>query len=541
MRDGLPLVAPDDTLTTVAEIAHGKLWEPRRFAFQLPSVGIGNDIQPDENKREFLITSGRVYPPVPSSTVDVSAALSRVPPIYRNVEADALPDVLRLDRMAVGYFKEVSGRNKGLWNQAVCVFYASTYLTRNRRDDQKRAEAMCAQFLKVRALMQNSLSQNASEFSNPYNRNQVTNIWLSEVSAIWPTDDNDPRVRDAVGFIMPKINTPTTGTKIENREIEVDPLSFPWSVLSDDRQAAPGDLILFQMNQARDEAEWLRELTHEYGHVALPAFGGFKPPFEPFANGLIGETLGAIWAASAPSAWEYPSEFGLSWDKAKFSAALSTQVATEAMPSLRDWKTRGPISPLRRDLNGPGLQYLQGMTVYIERVYGAEVLGAAFSPLISKPAKLSEDYVAPKAIATEALMLSFPAALNNTRAAGDQNAGAGVLPIWLPGAIDGAVISAEDFIARANLKVKAGQKISGWLYVPARLNTLHLEWKAAMVSPNSLQSDASLKSSVSKVMVAGGNIANNAADIDFKTRPGWQRFSLTARADLELVAAQFQP
>lgn len=536
LRDGLPLVAPDDALVTVAEIAHGKLWTPRRFTFQLPSTAIHANqkfrLNPQAftREREFLVTSGRVYPPVPTSAVNTGNLLWRVPPIYRTVAAEALPGVLRHDRMAIGYFKETSGPEKGLWRQAARVFYASSYLTRGRRDDRLRAEALCAQFLKVRALIENSMG-----LSNAYSRSGITNLWLSEVSALWPKDDDDPRVRFNVGVQMPKINTPTSGTQIENREIDVEPASYPWRAGARQNDGAPGDILFFQLTAPRDEAEWLRQMTHEYGHVSLPAIGGFKPPLEPFANGLIGETLGLMWAASAPAAWKLPAEFGVYADDAKFSQALSAHVTTQAVSSLRAWKSRGPLSPLRRDTTALGLQYLQGMAVYAERVYGADVLGAAFSPLLADEMKAFASSVKPRAITTESLMASFPAALSDPFSKNGV-APSGVLPIWLPGALGGVQISTEDFLARANLKMKAGEKVSGWLYVPARASVLHLEWKTALTAPNSLETDAGGKMNA----VPAFSDANNAAGFDVKKRSGWQRLSFTARADLELVAAQFE-
>jgi hypothetical protein len=162
LRDGLPRVAPDDTLMTVAEIAHGNLWQPRRFTFTTSAATFEPRASSDKTEHEFLITSGRVYPPVPAGAADVAAVLSRVPPLYRGVSPEALPAVLRLDRMIVGYEKQTDGADTGLWRQAVRVFYASTFLTRGQRDDRARAETLAAQFLKVHALF-----QNATGLTNP--------------------------------------------------------------------------------------------------------------------------------------------------------------------------------------------------------------------------------------------------------------------------------------------------------------------------------------------------------------------------------------
>lgn len=385
LRDGLPRVAPDDTLTTVAEIAHGKLWQPRRFQFTTSLSVFEPHASTDKTSHDFLITSGRVFPPVPNGATDVAAVLTRMPPLYRGVPPEALPSVLRLDRMVVGYEMQTRGPDKGLWRQAVRVFYASTFLTRGQRDDRARAETMAAQFLKVHALF-----QKAMDVKNPYNENDITTLWLSEVSALWPRDDSDPRVRDSLGLIMPRVNTPISihgdGPK-DNIEIAVSPFSYPWRGGPAKKDFVPGDITLFTPGTARSESEWLREIMHEYGHVALPPIDGFAPPLEPFANGAIGETLGALWAANTPQNWQSEKLFSTKRGRdchGETSNQLNGQVQNQALPSLQAWQTHGPTSPLRRDRSSLGLQYLQGLSVYIERTYGADVLGAAFSPLMKK-------------------------------------------------------------------------------------------------------------------------------------------------------------
>lgn len=548
LRDGLPRVAPDDTLTTVAEIAHGKLWQPRRFEITTASSTFeprsGSD-PPEKSEHEFLITSGRVYPPVPSGATDVAAVLTRVPPLYRNVPPEALPAVLRLDRMVVGYEKQTSGEDKGLWRQVVRVFYASTFLTRGQRDDRVRAETLAAQFLKVHTLFQNALGSR-----NPYNADDITTLWLPEVSALWPRDDTDPRVRDALGIIMPRVNTPISirgdGPK-ENIEIAVSPTSYPWRGGAAQNDFLPGDVVLFAPATSRPETEWLREMMHEYGHVALPPIDDFQPPLEPYANGVLGEALGMLWAANAPQNWQGEKEFGVQNDSENFAAEFQNQVEQQALPALQTWQTRGPISALRRDGSTLGLQYLQGLAVYIERTYGADVLGAAFLPLVEKNLTVIEpkssdprlintsatnappktaNLTTDSLVATFAIMLRDPFSKTGV-------APSGVLPVWLPGALDIPNRKAEDLIARANLKLKAGERVGGWFFVPPSANVLHLEWQAA--APDALSFDAASRPGVARAVNA-----NNAADLDLKNRNGWQRLSFAAKADVEIVASQFE-
>ncbi|RYG56737.1 hypothetical protein EON80_29035, partial [bacterium] len=91
LRDGLPLIAPDDTLDSIASIAHGKLWTPRRFIFDPGPITADIGGAP-ASKFEFMVTDGKLFPPVAANN-----ALSRIPPYYQNVPEDKLPDVLKLD------------------------------------------------------------------------------------------------------------------------------------------------------------------------------------------------------------------------------------------------------------------------------------------------------------------------------------------------------------------------------------------------------------------------------------------------------------
>jgi hypothetical protein len=547
LRDGLPTIAPDDALDIIAGVAHGGLWKPLRVAVDFSGSGFDpraageSPLSLDLNagRREFLVTSGRLYPPVPSSAVDPAAVMARVPPLFRTVRPDALPEVLKLDRMTVGYEREVAGERKGLWRQVVRVFYPSTYLTKERRDDRPRAEALCLQFLKVHAVVKDALG-----LDNMWSQDGVTTLWLSEVSSWWPRDDDDPRVRAALGSRMPKINVPTKDQTLPT-EINTPPTSIPWNAAGQ-TDSAPGEIMFFKIAEPRAEAEWLRETMHEYGHAVLPPLDGFKPPLEPYGNGLLGETLDMLWAASASSAWNIPADFGVvPVDGDALAAALREHVNHNALPALKFWRGKGPAASLRRDGTATGLQYLQGLATYIERVYGAKALGRACTPLIAKAVNTTDPLSRLVALNTDSLMASFPGSLRDafgTSASGAQvrivvgeNADRKVLPIWLGGAFGASTQSADDLIARAPLQLKAGQRASGWLYIPQQASTLRLEWQSA-ARAGALQVEGAHLTPL-KPLETG---ANNAATLDVKTRPGWQRLTLIAQADLTLVAAQFE-
>jgi hypothetical protein len=147
----------------------------------------GRDVLAEVGRsRELLITSGKLFP-AQRKAADGSIRLWRTPPLYDSVKPAALPAALRMDRVTLGYIREVDGPNAGLWRQVARVFYASTYLTCAIAMTAPRAESLCEQFLKAAALMRVQTG-----LTNPYAADGVTTIWLAETSAWWPADDEEP-------------------------------------------------------------------------------------------------------------------------------------------------------------------------------------------------------------------------------------------------------------------------------------------------------------------------------------------------------------
>ncbi len=53
-------------------------------------------------------------------------------------------------------------------------------------------------------------------------------------------------------------------------------------------------IYIYDVYASRSPEEWLREITHEYGHYALPGVTGFTSP-EAWANGFLGQRLFVYW------------------------------------------------------------------------------------------------------------------------------------------------------------------------------------------------------------------------------------------------------
>lgn len=505
LRRGLPLVAPDDVLETIAAQAHGGLWKPLRQNFDPQKIGDsgGGEL----SKTQFLITDGKLFPPVNESSAQ--AQLVQIPPLYRRVDVNRLPSSLLLDKMVAGYEKQASGPNKGQWRQWVRVFYASTFLTKDRRDDLPRAKALATQFLRVHDLFDRQLGA-SNLFARGEKTEGVTTLWLLEISALWPNDDDDPNVLLQIG---PKMPTPNVGATKPPDEPETTSLERPWGApISGQLNSAPGEILFWKSPMARPEAEWLREVAHEYGHVALPGFAGFRPPLEPFGNGKLGETLGMLWAAQNPEIFARD----MSSDLPQFSGEVRAHVGDEAFPAWKSFVASGPNAPVARG-SAADLRLLQGGAVALERIYGAKFLGRSMAPMLANaPADT---------MAAMRLNLNTQSLLNAPNVSTRDFYGTKKsVAIWLPGALN-ANLSLDGFIRRDDLSLKAGNRVSGYLWVAPGTDSLRIDGAGA-----------------GKISSLGlpFKSTDNGVRIFFAGRTGWQPITLSASDDAKIESARLE-
>lgn len=587
--EGLPRIAADDTLDTIAMLAHGGLWKPLKVSFLLNENTFVPRLAADKNaprQVEFLITDGKLF--ISPSARDLKGSMAQVPPPFRIIKEDALPRVLKMASVVMGFVRETDGPNRGLWRQVVRVHYPHPSLTAKNRDDRPRAELLALQFLKLQTIV-----ERATGLENPYamgvqaGERPINTIWLSEVSALWPADEDDAAILAALGRVyMPKVNVPGSKPR-ENTELDVTPYSRPW-LAAGQSDEVPGDIVFFKMPEPRSEAEWVRQLAHEYGHVVLPPFNGFTPPLEPYGNGLLGETLTMMWIAGSSNSFTQPASeisaarqarsaganlnlasnapaqtvavasatgelggrqglpAGTAAD-AEFRREVLAHVSTNALASLEDWNQQGPNSALRRDTAEAGLHYLQGIGTYVERVYGAPLLGQMLGalPRIAEPRSNAEtpvptsvflpvpSSVVPPPLQASAFLDNIGATLKNPFAAGETK-----LPLWLPGALvaPNSKLTVQTLISRAPMGLKANERAVCWLFVPPSASALQIEWKMA---PNAktIEVDGGWKSAVTPPQTPN---ATHALRVAFGGRSGWQRFAFTPSADITWSAAWFE-
>ena len=587
LREGLPFIVPDDVFETIAQATYGSAWAPRRLRVSLPDPSVREPrVLPAEADAattgavrpsaaspsaaftgEFLITSGTLFPPPLKGSVSPTAGFTRIPTFYKNVPADKLPPSLGFDRMTLGFVRETSGPNKGQWRQVAQIFYASSFRTQAGRDDRPRAEMVCEQFLKVRSLFARALG-----VQNPFARDGVTKIYLSELSALWPDDEDDPALRAQMGPRMPAPNTPLHPGAPTGAEVPVQgtALERPWMPIIAAAQAdsAPGEILFFKVAQERSESEWLREIAHEYSHVVLPTFGGFRPPNEPFANGTLGETLAMTWIAARPQAFavQVPPPFSDEGLMLSVSLPANTptvngsaaflplsvtevraQVGQNALRALRAWSTAGPFSPLMRDTSPAGWTYLQGLGVYLERVYGSPLTGASLRRLQSTiPA--SDPAVLVRPLSANDWLNVLPIVWRDPFAVTSDKPGAvAPLPIWLPGALDGSTSRADDLVARTSRPLRPNSRVGAWLWVPPTATRLRVEWGGAgklsvvgMATAPASPSGA-LNEALPPAAATSAEPRSDAAILlNVRGRSGWQRFVFAPQGQVTITRAQFE-
>ncbi len=147
------------------------------------------------------------------------------------------------------------------------------------------------------------------------------------------------------------------------------------------------NLYLYSLQTPRSSIEWVREVVHEYSHLALPAIGGYDAP-EYWANGYLGERLIVRWLQRTPDG---PAEVAAVWGD--FSGAANFDRLLIA-PPLALYKKIGP-SPVwlaRRD--EPGMRYLIGQALTFDDKYGAVRLGDAFRRLPHFQEATAKDFAA---------------------------------------------------------------------------------------------------------------------------------------------------
>lgn len=130
------------------------------------------------------------------------------------------------------------------------------------------------------------------------------------------------------------------------------------------------NLYLYNRETPRSSIEWIREIIHEYSHLALPAIGGYDAP-EYWANGYLGERLLVRWLQRLPDG---PAEVTAVWGDFSGASNFDRLLIT---PPLTLYKKIGPSPAWLARRDEPGMRYLIGQALTFDDKYGSARLGDA--------------------------------------------------------------------------------------------------------------------------------------------------------------------
>jgi hypothetical protein len=129
-------------------------------------------------------------------------------------------------------------------------------------------------------------------------------------------------------------------------------------------------IYLYAVAVPRGDAEWVREVAHELGHLVLPSFAHYDAP-EPMENGYLGERLLPKWLLEL-------GERSV-WDG---RVLLTDYLRGRLAPLCGRFLDAGPGSALRLDRSAAGMDYAIGMVLTLEAQHGPEFLSRVMARTI---------------------------------------------------------------------------------------------------------------------------------------------------------------
>jgi hypothetical protein len=127
-------------------------------------------------------------------------------------------------------------------------------------------------------------------------------------------------------------------------------------------------VYVYDTRLKRSPIEWVRTVTHEWGHLTLPAARGFTDP-ENDAAGYLGERLFLKWMREERRA-DSPDD---GTDLASLDLYYSRQIA----PLIAQFSAGGPQSKLLDGTSAESMDYYIGAALAFDEAFGSQMLGRA--------------------------------------------------------------------------------------------------------------------------------------------------------------------
>jgi hypothetical protein len=208
-------------------------------------------------------------------------------------------------------------------------------------------------------------------------------------------DDGDVSLAGRVGALLTLLHR----TQVSRMGAEPAEGAQPFNVWLC-RQGPAGEdewhrnIYFYDLDTPRSSIEWVREIAHEYSHMAMPAIGGYTAP-EYWANGYYGERLLVRWLAKTPGDSALVARvWGNFSGWPNFERLLIT-------PVISLYEKTGSNKAMEARTDKKGMDYLIGQILVFDGKYGSRRLADAFSYLPHAREALGPDFGA-----AESAMLS---------------------------------------------------------------------------------------------------------------------------------------
>lgn len=141
-------------------------------------------------------------------------------------------------------------------------------------------------------------------------------------------------------------------------------------------------MYIYDLPSFKDPVERAREVAHEYGHLVLPAVGGYSDP-EDWANGVLGERLFLTQLARDLRAGEIPSEdvFGVT------AVQLDAWLAKNVVPYRDRAALQGPFAPAYARRDKAGMDAFIGEASLLQAMLPSKRLGRTLRLMESQKAE----------------------------------------------------------------------------------------------------------------------------------------------------------
>jgi hypothetical protein len=146
------------------------------------------------------------------------------------------------------------------------------------------------------------------------------------------------------------------------------------------------NLYFYDLDTPRSSIEWLREIVHEYAHLALPAIGGYTAP-EYWANGYLGERLMVRWLYRDLRSRALVEEV---WGDFSGGANYLRLIAD---PARAQYRRIGPNKRWLARRDEEGMRYFIGLILSADDKYGSAVVGETLAELPTYRYATPEDVV----------------------------------------------------------------------------------------------------------------------------------------------------